>query len=194
MLASPIESAEEITGELSDFVIEDKFDGIRAHAHKDGGKVALFSRTLDDVTEQFPEVARGLADMESDGTLLLDGEIVAWQEDADRPASFFRLQRRLGRKAPDASLLEDIPTAFVAYDCLARSGRPLFEESWEARRRELVRAGLAGQRGIPAGSTTAEDATAAAMPCAPSCGPSSVFATRSAPRTSRSTSTSSASS
>ncbi len=140
MLASPIESAEEIAGELSEFVIEDKFDGIRAHAHKDGGKVALFSRTLDDVTEQFPEVARGLADLESDGPLLLDGEIVAWQEDEDRPASFFRLQRRLGRKAPDASLLEEIPTAFVAYDCLARSGRPLFEESWETRRGELAAA------------------------------------------------------
>ncbi|HEY2798478.1 MAG TPA: ATP-dependent DNA ligase [Thermoanaerobaculia bacterium] len=137
MLASPIESAEEIAGELPDFAVEDKFDGIRAHAHMDGERVALFSRTLDDVTEQFPEVARELARL--DGSFLLDGEIVAWQEGegAGRPASFFRLQRRLGRKAPDASLLEEIPTAFVAYDCLARGERPLFEESWESRRREL---------------------------------------------------------
>ncbi|HEY4228811.1 MAG TPA: ATP-dependent DNA ligase [Thermoanaerobaculia bacterium] len=137
MLASPIESAEEVAGELPDFAVEDKFDGIRAHVHKDGERVALFSRTLDDVTAQFPEIARALADVESDGSLLLDGEIVAWQEVERRPASFFRLQRRLGRKAPEASLLAEIPTAFVAYDCLVRGGRPLFEEGWEARRREL---------------------------------------------------------
>jgi DNA ligase-1 len=141
MLASPIETAEEVAEELSDFAVEDKFDGIRAHAHKDGSRVALFSRTLDEVTEQFPEVAQALADLPSDGSFLLDGEIVAWDEDRGRPASFFRLQRRLGRKAPDPSLLAEIPAAFVAYDCLARGGRPLFEESWERRREELVAAG-----------------------------------------------------
>ena len=135
MLASPIESAEEVAGELPDFAVEDKFDGIRAHAHKDGQRVALFSRTLDEVTPQFPEIARALAGLE--GSFVLDGEIVAWREDERRPASFFRLQRRLGRKAPEASLLEEIPTAFVAYDCLVRGGRPLFEESWETRRQEL---------------------------------------------------------
>ena len=135
MLASPIESADEVAGELPDFAVEDKFDGIRAHVHKDGERVALFSRTLDDVTAQFPEIAQALAGL--DGSFLLDGEIVAWQEAERRPASFFRLQRRLGRKAPEASLLAEIPTAFVAYDCLVRSGRPLFEEGWEARRSEL---------------------------------------------------------
>jgi DNA ligase 1 len=135
MLASPIESAEEVAGELTEFAVEDKFDGIRAHVHKDGERVALFSRTLDEVTAQFPEIARSLAVVE--GSFLLDGEIVAWHEAERRPASFFKLQRRLGRKAPEASLLAEIPTAFVAYDCLVRSGRPLFEESWQTRRGEL---------------------------------------------------------
>jgi DNA ligase-1 len=133
MLASPIESAEEITEELPEFVVEDKFDGIRAHAHKDGDRVALFSRTLDEVTEQFPEVARELAPLP--GSFLLDGEIVAWQ--GDRPASFFRLQKRLGRKAPEEALLSEIPAAFIAYDCLAQAGEPLFERPWEQRRARL---------------------------------------------------------
>lgn len=133
MLASPIETAEEVAEELPDFVVEDKFDGIRAHLHKDGARVALFSRTLDEVTAQFPEIARELATL--DGAFLLDGEIVAWQESG--PASFFRLQRRLGRKAPGDELLAEIPTAFIAYDCLARNGEPLFERPWESRRAEL---------------------------------------------------------
>jgi DNA ligase-1 len=133
MLATPIEVADEVAEELPLFAIEDKYDGIRAHSHKSGSRVALFSRTLDDVTEQFPEVAASLARLS--GSFLLDGEILAWRE--SRPDSFFRLQRRLGRKAPAAELLAEIPVAFVAYDCLARDGRPLFEEEWSVRRKEL---------------------------------------------------------
>ncbi|HEY3204934.1 MAG TPA: ATP-dependent DNA ligase [Thermoanaerobaculia bacterium] len=133
MLASPIESATEVADELSHFAIEDKFDGIRAHAHKEGTRVALFSRTLDEVTGQFPETAAELAQLE--GTFLLDGEIVAWER--DRPGSFFKLQRRLGRKAPDPALIAEIPTAFIAYDCLARESRPLFEAPWRERRGHL---------------------------------------------------------
>jgi DNA ligase-1 len=133
MLATPIEEALEVASELPLFAAEDKYDGIRAHAHKSGSRVSLFSRTLDDVTEQFPEVAESLAKLP--GSFLLDGEILAWRD--GRPESFFRLQRRLGRKAPEPELLAEIPVAFMAYDCLARDGRPLFEEEWTARRREL---------------------------------------------------------
>ncbi|MEO8431683.1 MAG: ATP-dependent DNA ligase [Acidobacteriota bacterium] len=140
MLASPIENAEEVAGELSLFAAEDKFDGIRAHAHKSGSRVALFSRTLDDVTAQFPEIALALG--AAPGQFLLDGEIVAWKD--DRVDSFFRLQRRLGRKAPPADLLAEIPVAFVAYDCLASGETPLFERAWTERRAELERIAAGG--------------------------------------------------
>jgi DNA ligase 1 len=133
MLATPIEAADEVAADLPLFAVEDKYDGIRAHAHKSGSRVALFSRTLDDVTAQFPEVAASLANLP--GSFLLDGEILAWKD--GRPDSFFRLQRRLGRKAPAPEVLEEFPVAFVAYDCLARDGRPLFEEAWSARREVL---------------------------------------------------------
>ena len=142
MLATPIEQAEEVAAELADFAVEDKYDGIRAHAHKADGRVALFSRTLDDVTAQFPEVAAAL--LKVPGSFLLDGEILAWRD--GRPVSFFRLQKRLGRKAPAAELLEEIPVAFVAYDCLARDGQPLFEKTFADRRAELdALAGLAAR-------------------------------------------------
>lgn len=140
MLASPIEDPAEIEAELAQDVVEDKFDGIRAHAHKSGSRVALFSRTLDDVTAQFPEITLALAI--PPGEFLLDGEIVAWKD--DRVDSFFRLQRRLGRKAPPAELLAEIPVAFVAYDCLAVGNTPLFELPWRVRRRELERLAESG--------------------------------------------------
>ncbi len=140
MLASPIESAEEVAAELPLYAVEDKFDGIRAHAHKSGSKVALFSRTLDDVTAQFPEIALALA--APPGQFLLDGEIVAWK--GERVDSFFRLQRRLGRKAPPPELLAEIPVEFVAYDCLAAGDTPLFERPWRERRAELERLAAGG--------------------------------------------------
>ena len=133
MLATPIEQAEEMAEELDLVAVEDKFDGIRAHAHKAGSHVALFSRTLDDVTAQFPEVAVSLALLP--GSFLLDGEILAYKD--GRPDSFFRLQRRLGRKAPAPDLLAEFPVTFIAYDCLAKDGQPLFEQPWTARRAAL---------------------------------------------------------
>ncbi len=137
MLASPIEEAADVAAELAVFAVEDKFDGIRAHAHKDGVRVALFSRTLDDVTAQFPDVAASLA--AAPGSFLLDGEIVAWS--GERPESFFRLQRRLGRKAPAAEILAEIPAVFIAFDCLYRDGAALFEKPWEERRGHLASLG-----------------------------------------------------
>ena len=140
MLASPIDDPEEIAAELPLDAVENKFDGIRAHAHKSGSRVALFSRTLDDVTAQFPEIALALA--QAPGQFLLDGEIVAWRE--NRVDSFFKLQRRLGRKAPPPELLAEIPVTFVAYDCLATGETPLFERPWRERRAELERIAAAG--------------------------------------------------
>jgi DNA ligase-1 len=152
MLASPIEDPAEVVEDLPNFAIEQKFDGIRAHAHKSGSRVALFSRTLDDVTVQFPEITIALA-LEP-GEFLLDGEIVAWRRtpgvdgaaETEGPDAFQRLQRRLGRKAPENELLSEIPTAFIAYDCLARDGRPLFEEPWSERRRNLEEIAAAARR------------------------------------------------
>ncbi|HEY7112265.1 MAG TPA: ATP-dependent DNA ligase [Thermoanaerobaculia bacterium] len=146
MLASPIEEAAEVAGELPLLAVEDKFDGIRAHAHKSESRVTLFSRTLDEVTEQFPEVAAALAQVPGD--FLLDGEIVAWRAAERRPDSFFRLQKRLGRKAPGADVLAEIPAAFIAYDCLASGGAPLFEEAWSARRERLDAIAAAATGGL----------------------------------------------
>ena len=150
MLASPIEDPGEIAEELPLYAVEDKFDGIRAHVHKEGARVALFSRTLDEVTPQFPEVAARLG--RSHGVFLLDGEIVAWRQapgqegsgEAGRPDSFFKLQRRLGRKSPDPELLAEIPAVFIAFDCLFYDGETLFEKPWKDRRGILEAIALSG--------------------------------------------------
>ncbi|HEX8475272.1 MAG TPA: ATP-dependent DNA ligase [Pyrinomonadaceae bacterium] len=116
-----------------EFYVEDKFDGIRAQAHVAGERIALFTRTLDDVTHRFPELVAPLQSLGAD--VLLDGEIVPVRGASILP--FAELQKRLGRKTVGAELLAATPVAFVAYDLLYARGRVLIDEPLSERRRVL---------------------------------------------------------
>jgi DNA ligase 1 len=133
MLATPVETADEVfknyTGTL---YVEEKYDGIRAQAHKSGNHVRIFSRTLDEVNE-FPEVAESLATIH--GEFILDGEVLAWQ--GSQPLPFTELQKRLGRKQLDFWMRQDIPVSFVAFDLLYLDGEPLIDIPLADRRRRL---------------------------------------------------------
>ena len=138
MLAQPLETSEEIVAAMpSPFIVEDKYDGIRAQAHVQGDLVRLFSRTLDDITAGYPEVVAGLAGL---GTgLVLDGELVAVDSTTPRRAlPFSMLQKRLGRKTPSATLIAELPVAFVAYDILAQDAQLVIAEPYSARRARLM--------------------------------------------------------
>lgn len=164
MLASPVDELAEIAQRMPEgFAVEDKYDGIRAQAHiapasSDktpllhgatfaGIRVALFSRTLDEITPAFPDLVQPLASMKqdafgmgADAGLILDGEIVPYQ--GDRILPFQSLQKRLGRKTLTDELLESVPVAFVAYDILYRNGQVLIEEPYEVRQAILESLGL----------------------------------------------------
>src|SRR5205814_9314131 len=85
MLASPIESAEAGLTYFDEAAVEDKYDGIRAQAHVSEGQVRIFSRTRDDITESFPELPPALSGLPK--TVILDGEIVAWDYPAKPEAT-----------------------------------------------------------------------------------------------------------
>jgi DNA ligase 1 len=138
MLAQPLATPEEIVAAMpSPFVLEDKYDGIRAQAHVDGAEVRLFSRTLDDITRGYPEVVTALRGLGAG--LVLDGELIAVDPaDRRRARPFAALQRRLGRKAPTAAVLADVPVAFVAYDLLALDRGLVLDSAYEERRKHLL--------------------------------------------------------
>ncbi|HEX8071856.1 MAG TPA: hypothetical protein VF546_18050 [Pyrinomonadaceae bacterium] len=115
------------------FYTEDKFDGIRAQAHVQGERVALYSRTLDEITHRFPELGAPLRALPTDA--ILDGELVPARGATILP--FLELQKRLGRKTVGAELLASTPVVFVAYDLLYAAGRVLVDEPLEARRARL---------------------------------------------------------
>ena len=134
MLAQPLPSAAEIVATMpGPFVVEDKYDGIRAQAHVDGDQVRLYSRTLDDITHGYPDVVAGLRGLGRG--LVLDGELLAVDPANPRRARpFAALQRRLGRKAPSAEMMAMVPAAFVAYDILAASAMLVISNAWRDRR------------------------------------------------------------
>ena len=138
MLAQPMETPQEIVAALpSPFVLEDKYDGIRAQAHVVGDEVRLFSRTLDDITRGYPEVVAALQGVGD--RVILDGELLAVDPAQPRsPRPFAALQRRLGRKAPGADLMAEVPVGFVAYDLLAEQGELLIERPFRDRRAALL--------------------------------------------------------
>jgi DNA ligase 1 len=135
MLATPVpfgEAYPDLDGRA--WLIEDKYDGIRAQAHVRDGSVRLFSRRLNDVTASYPEVAAALSALS--GGAILDGEIVATRD--DRVLPFRILQARLQRKSVDDALLREVPIAYVVFDLLAHGDELLVEEPLSRRRERLA--------------------------------------------------------
>jgi DNA ligase-1 len=134
MLASPIQSPEEIRRSIAGaFFVEDKYDGIRAQVHKSGDQLALFSRTLDQITHRFPELHAPLLALP--GEFILDGELLAARDGRILP--FQALQPRLGRKNVSDELLAQAPVIFVAYDLLYQDGEVLLEVPLADRRARM---------------------------------------------------------
>jgi DNA ligase-1 len=148
MLASPVESAEEALSYFENAAVEDKYDGIRAQAHISKGEVRLFSRTRDEITESFPDLAPALAMLPEDA--ILDGEIIAWSCGADplaretersdgdgRALPFSVLQQRLGRKKVSSKLMREVPIAYLVFDILYAGGEILLDRPLKERAKIL---------------------------------------------------------
>lgn len=131
MLAHPL--ADEDIGQIAPeaFIAEWKWDGIRIQIAATGGEVRLFSRTGDDITAAFPDVAVGFAGRE----VTLDGELLVVRDGV--VASFSDLQQRLNRKVAATRLLEAHPAHVRLYDMLLLSGEDLRPLALTERRRRL---------------------------------------------------------
>jgi DNA ligase-1 len=116
------------------WIVEDKYDGIRAQAHVTPERVSLFSRTHNDVSASYPEIVAALRALP--GSLALDGEIVAERD--GRVLPFRYLQARLQRKDVSPELLAEVPVRYVVFDLLARNERFLLDEPLATRRAALA--------------------------------------------------------
>ncbi|GCL65075.1 ATP-dependent DNA ligase [Pseudaquabacterium pictum] len=121
-------------GPVADWQAEWKYDGIRAQLVRRGGRLWIWSRGEELITERFPEVV-AQADGLPDGTVL-DGELLAWGAD-DRPAPFQALQQRIQRKTLPRKLLAAVPVRFIAYDLLELAGQDCRPQPLQQRRSAL---------------------------------------------------------
>ena len=116
-LAHQLQGEPAAFGDMGDWQVEWKYDGIRAQLVRRGGQNYLWSRGEDLITERFPELA-GLSLPE--GTVV-DGEVLIWTT-GDSPAPFADLQKRIGRKTLSGKLLAELPAVLLAYDLLELDG------------------------------------------------------------------------
>jgi DNA ligase 1 len=150
-LAHPVDDDDatlaERLGDPRDWLVEWKFDGIRAQLVRRGGQTWIWSRGEELVTDRFPEIVDAASSL-ADGTVL-DGEVLVAEACADgtpatglgldgwRPGAFQRLQQRIGRKHLARRVLADTPVRFLAYDLLEQGGVDLRGRPQHERRAAL---------------------------------------------------------
>jgi DNA ligase-1 len=126
--------------------LEDKYDGMRAQVHcgdaGQPGRVAIYSRNREDVTESFPELEEAFARVlpEQDGALgglIFDGEILGWDLEQTRALPFAVLGQRIGRKRVSNEWRQQVPVIFMAFDLMYAEGELLLELPLRERRNRL---------------------------------------------------------
>jgi DNA ligase-1 len=134
-LAHPLTIPVASLGAASEWLVEWKWDGIRAQLVRRGGTTCVWSRGEELVTERFPELAAAGA-LVPDETVI-DGEIVVMKD--GNVAPFAALQTRIGRKLLSARILASAPVVLLAYDLLEDHGQDLRNLPQHERRARLAR-------------------------------------------------------
>ncbi|MCL6683908.1 cisplatin damage response ATP-dependent DNA ligase [Sphingomonas alba] len=137
MLALPLE---DLRVSLDDFAAEWKWDGIRVQISHAGSETRVYSRTGDDISHSFPEIAEAFATRGVvDGELLVRGAGQGAEEHGGAAASFNALQQRLGRKNVSNKMLGEYPAFVRLYDILFDGHEDLRALPWFERRSRLER-------------------------------------------------------
>ena len=132
-LASPLEGPPDALGPLTEWLVEWKWDGIRAQLVRRAGQTWVWSRGEELVTHRFPEITAAATRL-PDGTVL-DGEVLAFAD--GRPLPFSALQQRIGRQKQVAQIMRSVPVVFVVYDLLEHGGADIRATPLADRRRAL---------------------------------------------------------
>ncbi len=119
--------------------LEDKYDGMRAQLHFGSadapGRVAIYSRNREDITESFPELVEAFA--AATEPLILDGEILGWDYGTGQALPFAVLGQRIGRKRVDNEIRQRIPVVFMAFDVMFADGELQLPRALRDRRNRL---------------------------------------------------------
>jgi len=157
-LAERLPSPVEIVRRLGRVIAEPKYDGLRLQAHKDDGRVWLFTRRLEDVTAAFPEIVQAVRQQVLARQAILDGEAVGYDPRTGRYLPFQQTSRRR-RKHRVAEMEALYPLRYYAFDLLYLDGQdftPLPQQQRSERLRQIVRAEPNGAISTPLQVETAD--------------------------------------
>lgn len=131
MLAQSADGIPEALASIGEAALEFKIDGARVQVHKSGDVVAVYSRSLKDVTLAVPEVVELVRAIPAK-ELILDGEVISLQPDG-RPQPFQITMRRFGRKLDVERMRQELPMTPFWFDLLYLNGGPILDESQAQR-------------------------------------------------------------
>ncbi len=134
MLAQMVHSTQEAIDSKCT-VFEKKYDGLRAQLHVKDGRVRVFTRRLDEVTKQFPDVVAAVEKGIKCDNCIIEGEAVAYK--GGDPLPFQHLSRRIKRKYDIDEMVKSIPIRLLLFDCMYLDGENLLLAPLKSRRKSL---------------------------------------------------------
>ena len=146
MLCERLETLQGIFERLGRCALEYKYDGLRVQAHIGDGKVVLFSRQLENITSQFPEIVEGLHDAYRGARGIVEGEAVPVDPNTGEFLPFQEVSRRRGRKYDVEVMMKEYPVVLYVFDCLLEAGEDLTGRPYKERRDILHRAIRANEK------------------------------------------------
>ena len=128
-----IEEAFETVGKPA--AIEFKYDGFRIQAHKDEkGNIKLFTRRLEDVTKQFPDVVEFVKKNVKGKSFIIDSEAVGYSRKTGKYLPFQSISQRIKRKYDIDKMSSDFPVELNVFDIINHEGKSMLNEPFEKRR------------------------------------------------------------
>jgi len=137
MLAERLYSIEDILEKIPLSAVENKYDGIRMQCHIFGDNVRLFTRRLENITDQFPDIKEDLKKAFVGREGIFEGECVAFNQNTGEILPFQEISHRRGRKQGITQAIEDYPVCLFLFDCLYIYGEDLTIKSYLERRKRL---------------------------------------------------------
>jgi DNA ligase-1 len=137
LLAEKSPTLKEALDSFEECAIETKYDGARVQVHRKGEKIWLYTRRLENITKQFPDLVELVRKHAKGSEFIIEGEILAVDPRTHRPMTFQTLSQRIHRKYEIEEIARQIPIQVNFFDLIYLNGKAFFESPFRERRKAL---------------------------------------------------------
>jgi len=137
MLGEKAPTLKEALEKYEHLILEYKYDGMRVQIHKKNEKFWIFTRRLENVTDQFPDLLKFAKDGIKVKSCIIEGEAIGFDPKTGNPIPFQQLSRRIQRKYDIDMMVKKIPVRIYLFDIVYLNGKTLFNKPYSERREKL---------------------------------------------------------